>query len=195
MRLFLDIDDTIIRTESLIRERAIEMGYGPDNYCVYRDNCKSWFNIVVESVFSNLEVTDSIFVDKYALPVINRLRSMYTGVYFVSDCFLPSELLFKQKLSAITGIPLIPTSGDKSVVYMNGGIFIDDRVVHLVNSNASRKICKYTKFNYEEACGVELGRDWSHIGELLGVFVDDIGAAVCKGVQVCYSDIRLQGHL
>lgn len=170
-------------------------GYSPNSKNVYLDNFKSWYNIIVSDLFEYMEISDGIFVDNYVVPILNRLKNLYEDVYFVSDCYLPSEVAFKSKLARYFCIRLIATCGNKYLVNMNGDIFVDDRICNLLVTNASRKICKYTPFNYEEARGVEVGMDWLNIGELLGVFVDDIRTTVCEGVQGCCKPIWVQGHL
>lgn len=147
---------------------------------MYLDNFKSWYNVIVNDLFEYLEISEGIWVDSYVEDVVTRLKDRFNGIYFVSDCFLPSEIIFKNKLSEYFGIRLIKTYGNKSLVNMGGGIFVDDRIKNLLGTNAKYKICKYTPFNYEKSGGVVVGKNWLLIGSLLGVFGNDnVGAGIC----------------
>lgn len=168
-KLFLDFDSTICdSSKSIISlypkfDRDVEiMGYPSYtlkwNFCDVFPNVKKHIihNLFDSKLFfDNLELFDGVY------ETLQEISDMGVEIIIVS-IGTPNNIKFKmdyinKHLPFCTFIPLIQNGThkfDKSIINMDGGIFVEDRVDILETSNAAIKILyKNNGYDYEWARG------------------------------------------
>lgn len=112
-------------------------------------------------------------LDKYTLPVLERLSKQYELV--VCSIGVPENISRKARFIEKT-FPMIKQSiflsqknckMDKSIIDMSKSIFIDDVASNLESSNASLKICIGKQYDWNKHFKGLRCLDWKSVGEIL----------------------------
>ena len=151
MNIYLDFDDTI--TDSVQNVvRIVNKRY--DKKVKWNDIGAWDFSDVypdiplqdIVKVFGEQEFFDTVYIKEYAILALHKLTKR-NDVYIVSKCdheaskrkheWIKSNL---EKIGINTQFTPIPLNGSKGMVDMSDGIFVDDNVKFLEETNAKYKI-------------------------------------------------------
>lgn len=151
MNIYLDFDDTI--TDSVQNVvRIVNKRY--DKKVKWNDIGAWDFSDVypdiplqdIVKVFGEQEFFDTVYIKEYAILALHKLTKR-NNVYIVSKCdheaskrkheWIKSNL---EKIGINTQFTPIPLNGSKGMVDMSDGIFVDDNVKFLEETNAKYKI-------------------------------------------------------
>ena len=185
MNIYLDFDDTITDSvQNLVR--IVNKRY--DKRVRWNDIGEWDFSDVypdmphkdIVKVFGEQEFFDTLYAKEYAILALHKL-SKRNDIFIVSKC---DDTASKRKYEWIkshlhdTGIDVeftaIPLNSSKGLVDMSGGIFVDDNVRFLKETNAKYKILfnNHRKFDAEQDWkGLEVD-NWY---DLYDVMADIIG--------------------
>lgn len=145
--VYLDIDDTYIETEKLIKNVCKKVGYSIDervNAYILRDN--PIVRDVVKLIMSDYSKIPKRVGAEDCLAIIS---TEYT-VKFLSSCYSEVEIYAKKKFAEEEGKEVILCeycSKTPDIIDLSNGIMIDDRVDVLLGANASEKY--NMKYNYD----------------------------------------------
>ena len=190
MNIYLDFDDTI--TDSLQNlTRIVNKRY---NKRVRWDDIGKWdFSDVypdiplrdIVKVFGEQEFFDTVYPKEYAILALHKLTKR-NNAYIVSKCdYVASKRKSEWIKNNLEGIGIniqftpVPLSGSKSMVDMSDGIFVDDNVKFLEETNAKYKIFfnNHRKFDVEQKWDGLEADNWY---DLYDIIADIIGKE--KGV-------------
>lgn len=143
-KLFLDIDDTLVDTESYLRLR-LRYILGSDVVSKY----DSIYNLMVNDKIANeicrKELSDyrNIPFLPFAEECISVLKNDYSIILYSNYTFeeeRSAKLLLADRLGVSSSLTQYDTGMGKSRVDISDGILVDNDTKVLVNSNAKRKI-------------------------------------------------------
>lgn len=195
--LFLDLDDTYLDTDRYIRKVLKANGVSKDLWGIHDDiyvlgdnpDCKD----IIRECMSNYPV---IPTREGAAQSLQILRTEY-NVVFVTSCYSDYEEKSKRELFSKMGTKFIICRGGKSHVDMSGGIFVDDHLIHLVESNAEQKIFFFNR--YEISTGrynprtTSMVMNWFELTDILmsGGEDDELRRYIHQRVQECCKTSRV----
>lgn len=185
MNIYLDFDDTI--TDSLQNlTRIVNKRY---NKRVKWNDVGKWdFSDVypdiplrdIVKVFGEQEFFDTVYAKEYAILALHKLTKR-NNAYIVSKCDNEASKRknewIKNNLEGI-GVNVqfmpVPLNGSKSMVDMSDGIFVDDNVKFLEETNAKYKIFfnNHRKFDTEQKWDGLEADNWY---DLYDIMADIIG--------------------
>lgn len=174
-KLFLDLDDTYLDTDRYIRKVLKANGVSKELWGIHDDiyvladhpDCKD----IIKACMSNYLV---IPPKQGAVQSLQILRTEY-DVVFATSCYSDYEEKSKKELFKKMNVDFILCNGGKSHVDMSGATFVDDHLVHLVNSNAKNKIFFFNRYEMDPAISTgkydskvaSLVMDWFELTDLL----------------------------
>lgn len=199
-KLFCDLDDTYLDTEPYLRSVCKANGLLTlKGICIYDMRYTPMYRDIIKEVIKDY----SVIPTKVGAEECMKVLETEYDIIFVSSYLEEYEAEAKRSLAKGLGKPIIlinindSTSeiGDKSVVNMSGGVFIDDILAHLVKSNASKRILMLNKYqsDLENICkGVWTPNDlvvsdwYSVTDELMkGDEDDNLRKCICERVSEC----------
>lgn len=154
--ILLDLDDTFVKTEDLLRRMLKAEGLTvPTDESVYmlRWRNKDVYSEIMEEIFSNYENLDEKDYTDGALEALNLLKTEYNVIF--CSCYLnEAERVSKKRLADNLETPIILVDSSdfsKSSVDSKGKIIIDDSIEVLQNSKAKLKLQMFNRYN---TCGL-----------------------------------------
>ena len=200
-KIYLDLDDTLLDTESYIRfildlrgiKIAKDLKY--DIYTSIDKRVRDLLKIIFASDYDAVPW-------KIGAKECFKLLETEFEIVFVSSCTTKEEEVSKKKFADKLGKKIILCSGDKwdkSHVDMSDGIFIEDNLDVLMGTNAAVKIQMYNPYNFHSSkcnpiCPERdlLVTDWFQIIDyLMEVDIsENFRRRFCEGIQnFCVSGV------
>lgn len=181
-KLYLDIDDTVLDTENFIR--MVLGGRWLDHkglvYGEYR-NMSSDELLKVYRVFNDYSSIPFIVGAEDGL----RILATEYDIVFCSSYYTDVEKRSKEEWANSLGIPIILCKGfTKSNINMDEAVLVDNDTRNLNDSNASKKVCLYHKYSFDEFDGGDVVFNWF-----------DLVDRLCPKRNDCLSDLGLRSIL
>lgn len=187
-KLYIDLDDTFVETESFLRMMFKQNGISIPQ----KDSVYSMLNKGYDFLFKE-GMSDYTLIPRMpgAEDALRILSTEYEPV-FISCYTFEEEAEGKKKLARAFHKNIILCDGSKDHIDMENAVFIDDTVQHLVESNASEedKYLFFNLYNLRDLISTKYAghvvSDWYDITNMLmGVTGTDakLREYFCEGIQ------------
>lgn len=192
MNLFLDFDSTLVNSnEAMVNlfNRKYNKNYSVENLKKYdfRDLFPEVDALTIHRMFSSKELFDEITFVKNSLEVITKYSEFY-NIQIVTKSSEPNRELKAEWISKhipdgiISGVTYIDMVDSKRSMNMKGGIFIDDHIHNIRESNAKVRIlfAQYPKAEWSKIDNLDevyVVSTWNEIASTLE-FYKNIGGVI-----------------
>ena len=154
-KLYLDIDDTILDTEKYIRDmldsKGIDCSESVSAY-VYREIMPEVENIFTSNNYNRVPYKLGAFKG-----VLNLCKSY--DIVLISNCTTEDEERSKREIADRLSVDILFIHSSREDIDMCNCVYVDDRPLNLLISNASKKILmlnKYRLYYRSEVCSLDL---------------------------------------
>lgn len=193
MRLYIDIDDTLVDTERYIRQILKVNGLE------YKDKGSVYSLIGIpeyEEIFRGVMSDYSVIPYRVgALENLPLLKTEY-DIILCSSSYNGYESKAKEEFARSLDLPLILCEGshwDKSHVDMNSSVFVDNDPDILRVSNATVKLQMNSPYTRVEGA-LDVVEDWYSVTDRLidagGESDAELRKCLCERVQRCYKESK-----